>query len=688
MRQITLNFNSDNTAVYPSSDENAGHYQYRPYVIFYTGPENIDNKTDSDGVPVRHSQPLIVNLNADLNAIMYFPESPVIINGNGHKLTGSIIAKCFLQTVTSNEITNGSFLRDDGFNKPTPFTGNLIAMRDGYDNEIYLRPGKFATLPTANQVRAENSEYKEFMYARSGIIHFYSELNFTEKYVLLDYTKADHNEYAVTDADGKLNENKTFAAYVNATYKDKFKAFSGLDDSKIAAVSFPDENYNETAAIYYVAKTDLKDSDSDPNAAPKDDKCVKVLANFDIKYVDASNLLSEQNDQCVQVIADGATKYVDASNLLSEPQNAQCVKVLVNFETKYVDKAKLPYVKARTNQDYFYACVYDLKLAWNGNSVNHTEAYSGVRMINFNVDEAYITASYGTVQSKGIKTSNNEYKNVDSKATVSEADIYVNPNDKWCDSWGIEKNLLSTYKSQWKDSKFEFGKIEFGDNNDVKYMVLLKELNAAIKNIQSAYRSVTYHNETRYIGTDDTEYYMKVYNNANNRNNYVIVDNKGKILTKTITPQEVLSVQTKDDNDDKIANASDNASDNAAVNAYLNTYTRLPKRPAEIPGDDTDGDKENIVDDHYRGHTENRLNKDYRIPILERVYNSGVAFNLSTDSMYSYFQIPELRRANYTYMNVDEVNHTVNGEPVDENSRYHWKVEDMFFTTTRAYWID
>ena len=69
-------------------------------------------------------------------------------------------------------------------------------------------------------------------------------------------------------------------------------------------------------------------------------------------------------------------------------------------------------------------------------------------------------------------------------------------------------------------------------------------------------------------------------------------------------------------------------------------------------------------------------------------------FNLSDSdsgdsgkSYYSYFDIEELRRVNYTYLNVDEFNHTVNGKTPEETGN-RWKVRDMFFTTTRAAWID
>ena len=59
---------------------------------------------------------------------------------------------------------------------------------------------------------------------------------------------------------------------------------------------------------------------------------------------------------------------------------------------------------------------------------------------------------------------------------------------------------------------------------------------------------------------------------------------------------------------------------------------------------------------------------------------------MSEESCYSYFALEKLIRVNYTYMNVDEVNHKTG--PNNKNLDDKWKVDDMFFTTRRAEWID
>lgn len=655
VRQITLNFNKDNTAL---SDDNT-HYKYRPYFIFYDGPETIDNTTikDSKGndVPIRHSQPVVLNLNEDLNAIIYIPNSPVIINGNGHAWHGFIIAKCYLQPVTEAEIMGNSYTFYDGFSAPEIRQGGYNRKgTDGNGQTIYY---KEADLIEESKITEKYPAFGKFdinVDPKTGNITVTKD---APKYLLLYYTKEDSEAYEVLE-DDKHNEAKTFANYINSTYKEKFKTFTGLNDSQITDVTFPDENYNETTATYWVDTSDLLDEDPDPNALPKDDKYVKV-------------------------------KVGDAD--------------------KYIEKRKLPYVKVRTNKDYFYVCVYDLKLAWSGSADNDTTK-SGVRMIDNSFEDAQINSSYGTVKDKGIKTADNEYKNVNDNATYSAADTYVNPNDIWCDSWGIDKDLLNNYKSNWKKNKLVFPTVAEGEKP--AYFWLKSETDALPsdkKIVVDKYHKVTLQNGmVRYIrddDSDDIQYYTQVdTNNKSDVENYVIVDKKGNIQTKPLTASELFTtknINTKTVNDN-LKTQAENSTDYPELYNYWNTYTRYPNgtdgapnkyvKPEEMPGDAgvvNDSDKY-VMDTHKVS----RLNQDYRIPAFERVYLMS-AFNLKEgdknaddydpqkDSFYSYFDIDSLKRVNYLYLNVNEIKHTVNGVASPD-----WKVDDMFFTTIRAGWID
>ena len=95
VRQLILNINESNM---DSADNEAEHeYKYRPLVIIYTGPET--NKTTDR----RESQPVILNLNADFRGILFMPNSPVVINGNGYKFQGYVIAKEFQRLKTEED---------------------------------------------------------------------------------------------------------------------------------------------------------------------------------------------------------------------------------------------------------------------------------------------------------------------------------------------------------------------------------------------------------------------------------------------------------------------------------------------------------------------------------------------------------------------------------------------------------
>ena len=87
VRQIVLNVNEDNTTKV-TDDTGKEVYKYRPVVMFYDGPEKIDMNS-----PIRDSKPVILNLNADFRGILFAPNSPVILNDNGHNFEGFIVAK-------------------------------------------------------------------------------------------------------------------------------------------------------------------------------------------------------------------------------------------------------------------------------------------------------------------------------------------------------------------------------------------------------------------------------------------------------------------------------------------------------------------------------------------------------------------------------------------------------------------
>ena len=104
VRQIIINLNVANTAKYDSG-KYKGEYSDRPVFFYYTGPEKINESSN-----VRDSLPVIINFNADFRGIFFFPNSPVVVNGNQKNFEGYVIAK---EYVMLKKYEDGDFLYDE-----------------------------------------------------------------------------------------------------------------------------------------------------------------------------------------------------------------------------------------------------------------------------------------------------------------------------------------------------------------------------------------------------------------------------------------------------------------------------------------------------------------------------------------------------------------------------------------------
>ena len=120
VHQIIINVNVSNF-----DEEND-----RPIIFFYDGPKKFD-----DNSPVRDSKPVILNLNANFRGVIYAPNSPVIVIGNGHKFKGFIIAKEFLKLKTDKDYKDykkviRQYTNSDGYELNNKYK---------FYNEIYIK---------------------------------------------------------------------------------------------------------------------------------------------------------------------------------------------------------------------------------------------------------------------------------------------------------------------------------------------------------------------------------------------------------------------------------------------------------------------------------------------------------------------------------------------------------------------
>ena len=93
VRDISINIKADNT-----EKDIYGNYKYRPMIFFYDGPVGEDE--DGDGIGERgkgrKSKTVVLSLEEDFRGILFAPNSPVHVEGNGHKFQGIIIAEKFV----------------------------------------------------------------------------------------------------------------------------------------------------------------------------------------------------------------------------------------------------------------------------------------------------------------------------------------------------------------------------------------------------------------------------------------------------------------------------------------------------------------------------------------------------------------------------------------------------------------
>lgn len=130
VRQIIICFNKSNF-------DTAGK-EYRPVIIFYDGPERYNTLTT-----IRDSKPIIVNFNAPIRAILYAPNSPVVILGDAKdSFRGFIVAKKYMRLKTTADFEAelqadpGKYTRDgDSFQSTkavsNPYYGKNHTDKDG-----------------------------------------------------------------------------------------------------------------------------------------------------------------------------------------------------------------------------------------------------------------------------------------------------------------------------------------------------------------------------------------------------------------------------------------------------------------------------------------------------------------------------------------------------------------------------
>ena len=174
IRQIIINVNVDNTA-----DDK------RPLFFFYDGPDaRTKQSNNGGGQPIlepEKAQPVILNLNADFKGVLWMPDIPVVINGNGHKFEGFIVAKEFRYLSTTEGVqvaysSEGKTDKNYSDNKihVDPSTGNVYTVK--------------ATGSNAKDLFTYNATDKFNLSSDSVFRKFTAEKELKYMYIFYDYS--------------------------------------------------------------------------------------------------------------------------------------------------------------------------------------------------------------------------------------------------------------------------------------------------------------------------------------------------------------------------------------------------------------------------------------------------------------------------------------------------------------------
>ena len=579
-------------------------YKYRPFFIFYKGPE-----TYVENPEMRKSQPVILNLNQNFNGILYAPNSPVVILGNGKKFTGFVVAKEFVQLKTVKDYTNA------GYNEYRDLNDRPILVKKGevFDEEDLDKkyPEKYyAKYPPNTDVNKDVITYNELQ-------------QLTKRFIV-------EAQY-VYGMDGYNDDNyvKALKKY-REIYDEDREEYRKVTDADIVAIKFPEkDNFGceNNHQLYHVVRADLVDE----------------------RDLSATELSLQYNK--------------------SKFRETEYAKVIVQStdEVKYIAKKNLPYVRMyinKTNDYYPYIPVCDLKVyATFSNDGNFYGGNNGAGLAD---DTNDIYKSMKVTEEYQERITNGEsyllVGEVDKKNGWQRVDTWKvvatkHDNKDWW-VYSDSKQSTITVKEDEDGTHYTNNRLEkVIDKDGCKYLIFLDEKTAVDKYNQNPTVTATYNrikdgSSDKYVSSDVGTYYTyydyQTYEyDKNNQETSgadkgrvirLVMDNKGNVQTKALDADDYFQIT-----DDYKFQPDDRGWNKKTKN--LDTGSK---------------------------------DKDYRIPEYEVVYKKD-AFGLSSESRYSYFQIPQLRRINYTYMNVDELNE----KPVGK-----WDVEDMFFTTRRASWID
>ena len=271
--QSTTSFNTVRQLIINVNVANTNEETERPIFFFYDGPEKIDGKSTNTWNEIwreswkyteryknnpRNSLPVILNLNADFRGVIFMPNSPVVINGNGHNFRGIIVAQEFVTLKGADDFADTLTIDGVECTKTIDENQNIIYKdADGNDKYKYtLIEKEKANL--LDKVKSNEKEYVDVypMYVdERGNVQYNmtgGEYTAVEPTATLDSSMTPITEPDPDEED--YAEDKYFAASTFNLASSTYDPFS-----KVAIANFTYLNNASMVNIFTTRRSDRRD---------------------------------------------------------------------------------------------------------------------------------------------------------------------------------------------------------------------------------------------------------------------------------------------------------------------------------------------------------------------------------------------------------------------------------------------
>lgn len=304
----------------------------RPIIFFYEGPEVPLKKyhpelyDGDDYIGNRPFLPVILNLNADFRGIVFAPNNPVIINGNGKKLEGFVVAREFRRLKTKTDFENAVDPKNNAKKIYVEFTfkntehcfAEISTLKDvssGYPSSVtlagvkyvkikvningwkdaYVRDGQWYTNPSNKSDKKQinlNGDTSKYSYTSEIVMPItYDSKTYildsnSKFYVPVTFEQAKYSSGTVWKQDFSSNATM-YVSGSSYTYTETYMNTEGEMKTKTTLMSIGDVQYSYIGTVNATV-----DSDGDYTEKPGDIDSFTADDKVRYDYINIFNLKS------------------------------------------------------------------------------------------------------------------------------------------------------------------------------------------------------------------------------------------------------------------------------------------------------------------------------------------------------------------------------------------------------------